>query len=194
MSTAPPSHATVSERLSKLHQAFTLDELYLGSPLVRNDVEWKTIGNGKLVVEVIKDPASSQDTATKSDASSVTTPSHPSLGNDVEQEPAVLVFIARVSTQNYFFAADGCFRNAVPKMETVKPSCLLEMLEFPIFRDDFTTVVDNITHLENLVATQGYEKQSVVKTEQGVTRIRLRHTLFVVCFFAKFQTNAQTDS
>ena len=191
MSTAP-SRSTVSACLSELHKELTFEDLYLGSSLICNEVEWKMFGNGKQLVQIIKEPTSSEDTSPQSDLSSATIPSHPSLDNDAEQEPAVLVFVARVSSRGYFFATDGCYRNAM-KVDTIKPSCLLEIPEFPTFKDDFTRVVNNITCLEHVVTTKGYEKQSVVKTEGGVSRIRLRHILFVVCHFAYFHTNTKTD-
>ena len=184
--------SSVSASLSELHKELTLEDLYLGSSLIRNEVEWKTFGNGKQLVQINKEPASSEDTAPWSKSSSATSPSHPSLDNDTEQEPAILVFVARVSSQGYFFTADGCYRNML-KVEGIKPSCLLEIPEFPAFRDDFTRVVDSLNRFEHMVATRGYEKQGVIKTDGGVSRIRLRHILFVVCHFAHFHTNTKTD-
>jgi len=181
MATTETPRPTLSSHLTELHKELTLDDFYLGSPAVRSYAEWKTFGNGKQLAKAFKEPVSSQDSATQSNASSATSPSQPSIDNFTEQEPVVLVLVARISTQSYFFAADGCFKQPVAKMETIKPSCLLEKPEFPVFADDFTSVIDNITWLENLAANRGYEKQGVVKTEAGVNRIRLQHVLFAVC-------------
>ena len=60
MSTAP-SHSTVSACLSELHKELTFEDLYLGSSLIRNEVEWKTFGNSKQLVQIIKEPTSSED-------------------------------------------------------------------------------------------------------------------------------------
>jgi len=165
MSSTP---SMVTAHLLELHKELTLNYYYLGCPGMHSHVEWKTFGNSKLLVKAVKEPMSSQDAAAQSDTSSSTCPSRPSVENDTEQEPAVLVFLARVSTQNYFFAANGCFKQPVAKMESIKPSCLLEMPQFSVFSDDFSSVVDNLTLLENLAATKGYEKQGIVKTEGGV--------------------------
>jgi len=181
MATTETPCPTLSSHLTALHKKLTLDDFYLGSPVVRSYTEWKMFGNGKQLAKAFKEPVSSQDSTTQSNASSATSPSQPSINNLMEQEPVILVLVAHVSTQSYFFTTDGCFKQPVVKMETIKPSCLLEKPEFPILTDNFTSVIDNITWLENLAATRGYEKQGIVKTEAGVNRICLWHILFAVC-------------
>ncbi|KAL4070313.1 hypothetical protein J3A83DRAFT_4188378 [Scleroderma citrinum] len=107
----------------------------------------------------------------------------------LEEECMILIAVVQISAQSYFLAADGCLMNPVSRMETIKPSCLLEAPMLCQFNPDFKTVIDNLTWLEMLCSTPSLKQQSVVKDDGSMTWIMMQHIMFVWWQSKKTQYN-----
>ncbi|KAL4076393.1 hypothetical protein J3A83DRAFT_4187011 [Scleroderma citrinum] len=174
-SECPPGKlVNAGDALSSLHETLSKDALYLGHIGMWDMLTWKPHENGKQLTIINSPNDSSQQGITPSEESKGTLQGMPSSSVEVlEEECVILIAVVQISAQSYFLAADGCLTNPMSRMETIKPSCLLEAPMLCQFNPNFKTVIDNLTWLETLCSTPSLKQQSVVKDDGSMTWIMM---------------------
>ncbi|KAL4080922.1 hypothetical protein J3A83DRAFT_4184850 [Scleroderma citrinum] len=129
---------------------------------------WKPHENGKQLTIINSPNDSAQQGITPSEEFKGTLQGMPSFSVEVlEEECVILIAVVQISAQSYFLTTDACLTNPVSRMETIKPSCLLEAPMLCQFNPDFKTVIDKLTWLEMLCSTPSLKQQSVCAIQES---------------------------
>ncbi|KAH7917949.1 hypothetical protein BV22DRAFT_1134981 [Leucogyrophana mollusca] len=149
---------------------------YLRDGALRDNVQWVCDGRAdrlaiKLVVPVDKDGGEGNNLSQF--------PSPPSEGLEL----ATICAVVKISDRDYWLTADAGFHGpsiVCKELSEATVSCAAEQPDMALFKDEFSTIVNNLHWLQDQVATPGYSIKKglfLMSTEIG-SRFKVHHALF----------------
>ncbi|KAI0720527.1 hypothetical protein C8T65DRAFT_735857 [Cerioporus squamosus] len=169
-------------RLTETRQRLLSDRcLYLGSPAMRDRVEWLRVGSCDKLI--LKPEVAAAAESQGRDSCPPEGDTDPDAAYNQPFELADLVAVGTLSDEDFFFTADAGWRPGsifAPALEDSRASASLDTPDVALFAPDFPVAIENIRYLQNVVAPNSTASscRGPFTGPAEAPRIRVRHIFF----------------
>jgi hypothetical protein len=150
-----PSQHIINARAQLLTSGF-----YLGSPKIRENVEWVRDGTARRLCEKTPD---------------LEDPDQPPTSHEL----ATISTVVTISPDNFWLRPENNWKGPSqynPTLADVKATCIGNKPNMELFQDNFEETIQNIEWLQNESAVVSFkDKCSIIVNNDGVPGIKFRH-------------------